>query len=86
MQLTGLIAKTGADEDRMTCRAISVASIIRRFNQWVIEVRNKSKAEEGSDDKVARVQGSNRSLTSLIISVAGPRRPKRQESSLEKMS
>ena len=63
VQLSGLLALTGVSEERRSCRAISVAAIIRRFNQWALGEWNKRKAaEEPPQPPVARVQGAPKNM------------------------
>ena len=63
VQLSGLLALTGVSEDRRSCRAISVAAIIRRFNQWALGEWNKRKAAEDPPlPPVARVQGAPKNM------------------------
>ena len=57
VQLSGLLALTGVGEDRRSCRAISVSSIIRRFNLWAIKEINKRRLKKG-EQTVARLQGA----------------------------
>ena len=42
VQLTELISITGVGEVRRSCRAIIVGDIIRRFNAWGLQERNKN--------------------------------------------
>ena len=63
VQLSGLLALTGVSEDRRSCRAISVAAIIRRFNQWALGEWNKRKAAEDPPlPPVAKVQGAPKNM------------------------
>ena len=47
VQLAGLIALAGGGEARRSCRAIIVASIIQRFNQWALADQNAELKAEG---------------------------------------
>ena len=55
--MAGLIALTKVGEARRSCRAIIIAAIIRRFNQWALEQRNLELKSEGKP-VVKRLQGS----------------------------
>lgn len=58
VQLTGLISMTGVGEERRTNRAITVASIIRKFNLWAIGHYNEKLVKEGNKPAVQKLQGS----------------------------
>ncbi|KAL7549953.1 hypothetical protein ACHAWF_013218, partial [Thalassiosira exigua] len=57
VQLAGLIASTCVGEARRTCRAIVIAAIIRRFNQWGLFQRN-AELKSANKPAVKRLQGS----------------------------
>ena len=57
VQLAGLIALTKVGEARRSCRAIIIAAIIRRFNQWGLEHRNQELKSDGKP-AIKRLQGS----------------------------
>lgn len=59
VQLSGLLSLTGVGEVRRTCRAISIAAIIRRFNIWALEISNARRLKE-DEDTVKRLQGSEK--------------------------
>ncbi|KAL7530309.1 hypothetical protein ACHAXR_007396 [Thalassiosira sp. AJA248-18] len=66
VQLTGLLSKTGVAEVRRSCRAIMIGAIIRRFNRWALDKKNKAQAKAGKD-KVDRLQGSDKTALFLTF-------------------
>ena len=59
VQLTGLLSKTGVGEVRRSCRAIMIGCIIRRFNPWALEKKNKMLAREGKKP-ISRLHSSDK--------------------------
>ncbi len=57
VQLAGLISLTGVGEIRRTNRAIIIATIIRKFNQWGLQQRNEELKKQGKPP-IKRLQGS----------------------------
>jgi len=50
---------TGVGEERRSNRAISVSSIIRRFNLWAIDAHNKDRKQQGKPP-IIRLQGASK--------------------------
>ena len=57
VQLSGLVSQNaGLGEVRRSCRGTSSVALIRRFNQWALEERNKQLKQE-KKKRVKRSQG-----------------------------
>lgn len=60
VQMAALIARTLVGESRRTWRAISISTLIRRFNMWALEEVKKAEKDPEKRKKIKRVRGSKR--------------------------